>query len=147
MTKIYVGVKQVQAWEQEKDGRPGYAVKYPDGYISWSPKDVFEAAYFPISDTVFPQDLDKPLPGALVEAFIRKVEKGEIDVPEADSALWTKPAMPCVTITVAGGGSFLVRPRAVFKDDRCRPQLEQFARERVEDMLRCLLTLARNGLK
>jgi hypothetical protein len=23
----------------------GYAVKYPDGYISWSPKAVFEAAY------------------------------------------------------------------------------------------------------
>lgn len=27
---------------------PGYAVKYPDGYISWSPKDVFEAAYLPM---------------------------------------------------------------------------------------------------
>ena len=40
MTKIYVGVKQVQAWEQEKDGRPGYAVKYPDGYISWSPEEI-----------------------------------------------------------------------------------------------------------
>ena len=24
------------------DGNPGYVVKYPDGYISWSPKDVFE---------------------------------------------------------------------------------------------------------
>lgn len=23
----------------------GYIVKYPDGYISWSPKDVFENAY------------------------------------------------------------------------------------------------------
>lgn len=23
----------------------GYIVKYPDGYISWSPKDVFEKAY------------------------------------------------------------------------------------------------------
>ncbi|GLX87884.1 hypothetical protein Pfra02_04530 [Pseudomonas fragi] len=27
---------------------PGYAVKYPDGYISWSPKAIFEAAYLPL---------------------------------------------------------------------------------------------------
>ena len=25
------------------DGNPGYVVKYPDGYISWSPKDVLYA--------------------------------------------------------------------------------------------------------
>lgn len=36
-------------WDQtHEDGREGYAVKYGDGYISWSPKDVFEAAYLPI---------------------------------------------------------------------------------------------------
>ena len=45
MTHYYVGCKQVLAWEQEKDGKEGYAVKYPDGYISWSPKEVFEKAY------------------------------------------------------------------------------------------------------
>ncbi|WP_417070843.1 DUF2829 domain-containing protein [Niveibacterium terrae] len=45
MTKKYIGTKEILAWGQEKDGKPGYAVKYPDGYISWSPKDVFEAAY------------------------------------------------------------------------------------------------------
>lgn len=28
--------------------QPGYAVKYADGYTSWSPKDVFEAAYIDI---------------------------------------------------------------------------------------------------
>lgn len=26
-------------------GEEGYVVKYPDGYISWSPKSVFENAY------------------------------------------------------------------------------------------------------
>ena len=41
----YIGVKIVKAEQQEKDGRPGYKVKYPDGYVSWSPKDVFEKAY------------------------------------------------------------------------------------------------------
>ena len=43
--KNYIGVKIVKAEPQEKDGRPGYKVLYPDGYVSWSPKDVFEKAY------------------------------------------------------------------------------------------------------
>lgn len=43
--KNYIGVKIVKADPQEKDGRPGYKVVYPDGYVSWSPKDVFEKAY------------------------------------------------------------------------------------------------------
>ena len=49
MTAFYVGVKKVTAWPQEKDGKPGYAVKYEDGYISWSPADVFEKSYFELS--------------------------------------------------------------------------------------------------
>ncbi|CAI9896039.1 crAss001_48 related protein [Pseudomonas aeruginosa] len=48
MTQSYIGTKQILAWEQDRDGQPGYAVKYADGYMSWSPKDVFEAAYLPI---------------------------------------------------------------------------------------------------
>lgn len=41
----YIGVKIVKAEPQEKDGSSGYKVKYPDGYVSWSPKDIFEKAY------------------------------------------------------------------------------------------------------
>lgn len=48
MTQSYIGTKQILAWAQDKDGQPGYAVKYADGYTSWSPKDVFEAAYLPM---------------------------------------------------------------------------------------------------
>jgi len=48
MTHEYIGIKQVTAWPQDKDGKNGYAVKYADGYTSWSPKDVFEAAYIDI---------------------------------------------------------------------------------------------------
>ena len=29
--------------------RPGYHVQYPGGYDSWSPKEVFEEAYRPVS--------------------------------------------------------------------------------------------------
>ena len=50
MTAKYMGVKMVEAWEQEKDGKPGYAVKYEDGYVSWSPKGVFERSYFRLDD-------------------------------------------------------------------------------------------------
>lgn len=48
MTQYYVGVKIIQAGPEVKDGKDGYAVRYPDGYISWSPKDVFEASYLPM---------------------------------------------------------------------------------------------------
>lgn len=48
---------------RNREDRPGYKVVYPDGYVSWSPKDVFEKAYHEILsidrslDTpVFPSD-------------------------------------------------------------------------------------------
>lgn len=57
----YIGVKQVHAepmnlgdynkfkgWtipENEDPNREGYKIVYPDGYISWSPKEQFEEAY------------------------------------------------------------------------------------------------------
>lgn len=30
---------------QNQENRSGYRVVYPDGYVSWSPKEVFEKAY------------------------------------------------------------------------------------------------------
>jgi hypothetical protein len=44
MTQHYVSTKIVQAWPQDRQDEPGYAVKYEDGYISWSPAPQFEAA-------------------------------------------------------------------------------------------------------
>lgn len=43
--KAYIGAKIIQAEPQVKDGIDGYKVLYPDGYVSWSPKAVFEGAY------------------------------------------------------------------------------------------------------
>mgnify|MGYP001576343036 CR=1 FL=1 len=51
MTQQYVGTKIVTAWSQAKEGKEGYAVKYADGYISWSPKEVFEESYLAIGHT------------------------------------------------------------------------------------------------
>ncbi|QQV88617.1 hypothetical protein [Kosakonia phage Kc237] len=45
MTQHYVGEKIVLAWPEAKDGKEGYAVKYEDGYVSWSPREVFDKAY------------------------------------------------------------------------------------------------------
>jgi hypothetical protein len=69
MTRDYYGTKRVTSWPQTKqfegkgergleepanvELRSGYAVKYADGYISWRPKDVFEAAYQPLDALSF----------------------------------------------------------------------------------------------
>lgn len=63
MTKDYYGIKRVTAWPEHRNGvlageiKEGYAVKYADGYISWSPKGVFEAAYEPTDWMSFPAAL------------------------------------------------------------------------------------------
>ena len=46
----FIGVKLVQAEPCAKDGHEGYRVVYQDGYESWSPKNVFEAAYLCLGD-------------------------------------------------------------------------------------------------
>ena len=71
MEKIYIGTKIVMAepmseWEwlqssytshrglsvPDKD-RPGYKIRYEDGYVSWSPKETFEKANRELSANEF----------------------------------------------------------------------------------------------
>ena len=67
--KNYIGAKIIQAEEMDevtflkkfknlsvedagiRETQPGYRVVYPDGYVSWSPKNVFETAYREITDS------------------------------------------------------------------------------------------------
>lgn len=64
MEGIYIGAKIIKAFPESESAfmrnvkqrtgsnignRPGYRVIYPDGYISWSPKDTFEQAYRKVS--------------------------------------------------------------------------------------------------
>lgn len=65
--KNYVGVKLIQAEPMSKEGAPGYRVVYPDGYESWSPKDVFEKAYMVVGD-------DNKITQEVVDAFIVKAD-------------------------------------------------------------------------
>ena len=66
----YIGFKAIEAkkmtadeWYVHKTGlsinkeytveeKPGYLVKYVDGYESWSPADVFEKAYMQVSEKI-----------------------------------------------------------------------------------------------
>lgn len=49
----YIGTKIIEAYPMDRDEKDGYAVIYPDGYQSWSPKDVFEEAYRPCDAMTF----------------------------------------------------------------------------------------------
>lgn len=68
MTQTYYGTKRITAFPMKKEfsrqtsenpprgevyEQDGYAVTYEDGYQSWSPKEVFEAAYQPITAMSF----------------------------------------------------------------------------------------------
>jgi len=59
----YLGVKLIEAEpimlndaeehlkkKIQTNNEPGYLIRYPDGYESWSPKDVFEKAYMKVGD-------------------------------------------------------------------------------------------------
>jgi hypothetical protein len=69
MSQYYVGVKIVFAWPEVRDGKEGYAVKYPDGYTSWSPKEVFEASYLPMGESN-----DNMVTPKMVDSFFANVE-------------------------------------------------------------------------
>lgn len=49
--KKYLGVKLIEAEPMNRAEQEGYSVKYEDGYTSWSPKEVFEKAYFELAET------------------------------------------------------------------------------------------------
>ena len=51
--KKYLGVKIINATPALKNDEEGYKVVYEDGYISWSPKAVFEKAYRETSGLTF----------------------------------------------------------------------------------------------
>lgn len=72
--KTYIGCKVIEAEPQfefpdrtlpngedplHERGRPGYAVVYEGGYRSWSPKDVFEAAYHEVPADQAPDALNR----------------------------------------------------------------------------------------
>jgi Protein of unknown function (DUF2829). len=47
------GIEEFEKVRMDRDCRSGYKVVYEDGYVSWSPKNVFEKAYRPIDNLTF----------------------------------------------------------------------------------------------
>ncbi|ATW58134.1 hypothetical protein CNR35_00038 [Pseudomonas phage inbricus] len=97
--KVYTGTKKVQAqpmtrgdynalrgWETPKEENPsdeGYLIEYLDGgkanhdafdgYISWSPRDVFERSYLETGEPVVPSDGPKVVYGDLIAMIASEV--------------------------------------------------------------------------
>lgn len=85
----YIGTKLIEAklmtrgeynifrgWKIPQDENPedeGYLVKYPDGYVSWSPKHIFESAYLQVDDN---KDLQSGISvgSKMVDEFISYTE-------------------------------------------------------------------------
>lgn len=88
MSQYYVGVKIIFAWPENLNGIEGYGIKYPDGYTSWSPKDVFEAAYLPMGEAN-----DNTVTEEMVDLFIGK-EYEASDLADGKSIL-----VSCKTIS------------------------------------------------
>ena len=133
MTQHYIGSKQIVAWEQlNKAGDPGYAVKYPDGYMSWSPKDVFEAAYLAQGHD------DTRINAQMVDDFIAKHES-------------TRMGNHTVLLVTLRNGFTLIEESACVDaanyDQAIGEQYAlQKARSRVWNLLGFLLSTARNGI-
>jgi len=72
----YIGVKLIEAQPDKKMinnvVQDGYMVVYPDGYKSWSPKDVFEQAYMKIIPNPMLKT-DVSISQQMVDDFIKEV--------------------------------------------------------------------------
>jgi len=84
----YVGVKIVQAVPQSRASEEGYRIIYEDGYVSWSPKHVFDKAYRPINGMTFGLAIEAIKKGHRV---IRRGWNGKgifiaLQTPDANSA-------------------------------------------------------------
>lgn len=86
--KQYIGTKLIEAepakrgecykgpnmLSAEEAARDGYRVRYSDGYVSWSPKEVFEAAYLPVTVNEHLRTGAPSISQKMVDDFIRETE-------------------------------------------------------------------------
>ncbi len=129
----YIGVKIIQAEPEERDGKPGYKVAYPDGYTSWSPADVFEAAYLPLENPTKISQLE-------VDNFLGQVKSEQIS-----------PKTTMVKATTLTGFEQIEVSSCVDPANYDHALGTQIATERIKDTLwKCLgfvLQWGRFGLK
>ena len=152
--KTFIGVKMIQAkpmnyhqflsevknvneavakHEVYGEDKEGYLVVYPDGYKSWSPKDVFEAAYFGL-------EADNVISKNDVENFI-------------DDGKFTQLSDKSAVVTYTGKTGFeyneisaCVDP-ARFREEIAMTVTKNSVMDRVWEHLGFVLQWAKNGLK
>lgn len=132
MTQYYIGTKQIEAWPADKDGKSGYAVRYPDGYTSWSPKETFEGAYLP-------QGHDgSRVPEPMVDDFIAKTESTRLGNHTV------------VLVTLRNGFTLIEESACVDPANYDQALGEKYAlakaKQRIWNYLGFLLATARNGV-
>jgi hypothetical protein len=130
----YIGCKQVQAEPKERDGKPGYEVRYPDGYVSWSPQETFEAAYIPMGEGA---DGSKVHQG-MVESFIKEYRI----VNWGGSAAVKATLVSGYTIIEDSSHTDVADPDEIVGTTYARKKIELG----VWSMLEFLLAFARNGV-
>jgi hypothetical protein len=99
---LYIGLKVVHATPQVEGGfaeagthggivaRDGYKVVYANNYTSWSPKDVFEEAYMPLTDTTnfLLPTCELPHQQRVVDEYVQLLEKQQALVKFLDTEIY-----------------------------------------------------------
>jgi len=134
MAQYFMGTKIVYAWPEQKDGKAGYAIRYPDGYTSWSPAIVFEKAYLPVG-----QDSTR-ITQKMVDDFISHIE------PHTFSPKTTVVKATLVNGYVITESSSCVDPSnydAKLGEKICTKRIK----DKVWELLGFMLQTAQNGIK
>lgn len=141
MIRNYISVKLIKAepckaWKDFKGhmtGDEGYKIYYPDGYISWCPKDIFEAQYLELEkeDTITQKDVDN---------FISKIEA----IKMGDKTTVTQATLKNGFLMVAG--SACVEPKNFDLEIGKQCCMERI-KNNIGEFLGFLLQSAKNGFK
>lgn len=137
----YISVKMVKAepckaWKDfkgHKEGDEGYKIYYPDGYVSWCPKDIFEAQYLELEkeDTITQKDVDN---------FISKVEA----IKMGDKTTVTQATLKNGFLMVAGSACVELKNFDLEIGKQC---CMERIKNNIWEFLGFLLQSAKNGFK
>jgi hypothetical protein len=125
--------------ENEDPNKEGYLVKYSDDYVSWSPKEIFEAAYMKVIDNPnLPSGVS--ISGEMVDDFI------------VDYEVFTKKDKITIVIATLKNGFTIVESSACVDPANYNEQVgadicKERIKEQVWNHLGFLLQTAWKGVK
>jgi hypothetical protein len=126
--KKYMGFKMIQAEPMMRDGMDGYKVVYPDGYESWSPKDVFEAAYMEI------------VPNPHLKTDMPSISQSMVDDFICEKYVQTLGEKTTVVCVVLKNGFEIVESSACVSAENYSEEMgAEICMEKIKDRIRMLL--------